>query len=285
VIDDANAYWALGWGGIGGSGAIMKVSLASGDPIVLAPGVNSPQALTLDATNVYWSDYSTNQIMGVPKAGGAAFLVAIAPSPPSGIGIDDTNIYWTQPFTSTIQSVPIGGGPVTMVATSMGDAWNMAVASSYVFYSASSSIGRAPKLGGQQWILTYDSEQGALAVDATNVYFSANRAMDPTPQPGVTLEVAAIEGTVPVVLASLQNEPEGLASDGTNLYWTSEYDGTIMAVAVGGGDPVQFAGGQSSPGAIATDCANVYWTNAGSENDSVTSAGSVMKLAKLAVTR
>lgn len=284
VIDGANAYWAIGWGGDGnqGSGAIMKVALAGGDPVVLAPGVNSPEALALDATNVYWTNYATDEILGVPKAGGPVFQVAMTPSEPWGIGIDDTNIYWTQPFADNIQSVPIGGGPVTTVATSTGDAWALAVAGSYLFYSESSAIGRAPKVGGQQWILTYDSAQGALAVDATNVYFSADHAMDPMgvgTEPGVTLEVAAIEGSTPVILASLQNEPEGLVSDGTNLYWTDP-NGTIMAVPATGGDPVLIAGGQSSPADIANDCANLYWTNGGTTSDGTNGAGSVMKLAK-----
>ena len=285
VIDDANAYWAVGWGGDGdqGDGAIMEVSLAGGDPVMLASGLNSPEALTLDATNVYWSGYGTFQIMGVPKGGGPAFQVATAPSWPWAIGIDDTTIYWTQPFAGNIQSVPIGGGPVTTVAKSMGDPWDLAVAGSYVFYSASSSIGRAPKLGGQQWILTYDNASGALAVDATNVYFSASQGMVPMGlgvEPGVTLEAAAIEGATPVILVSLQNEPGGLTSDGTNLYWTDGSNGTIMAVPVTGGAPVLIAAGQSSPGDIANDCANVYWTNGGPHSDGTNAAGSVMKLAK-----
>lgn len=273
VIDDVNAYWTVGSGGNPGEGAIMKVSLAGGDPVVLASGLDSVHSVVLDATNVYWADYENNRIMGVPKIGGAAFLVAATTSNPWAVGIDATSIYWSQPDTNDILAVPIGGGPVTTVAAVMTRPYDIAVAGSYVFYSASGAVGRAPKLGGQQWILTYDQLPEALAVDDTNVYFGAFQAMEPTPSPGVTVEVAAIEGSTPVVLASPQIQPGGLASDGTNLYWTDGSDGTIMAVAVGGGESVQVAGGQSSPGYIATDCANVYWTNVGA-------AGSVMKLAK-----
>jgi hypothetical protein len=284
VIDEANAYWATGWGGNGtmGSGAIMKVSLAGGDPVLLAPGLNSPEALALDASNVYWTNYATNEILGVPKAGGAVFQVAMAPSEPWGIGIDEASIYWSQPFAGNVQGVPIGGGPVTTVATTPSDPWDLAVARSYVVYSASTGVGRAPKLGGQQWILTYDQGQGALAVDATSVYFSANKAMIPMGlgmEPGVTLEAAAIEGSTPVVLASLQNQPGGLTSDGTYLYWTNA-DGTIDAVPVTGGDPLQLAAGQTSPGNIANDCLNLYWTKGGTSTDGTSATGSVMKLAK-----
>jgi hypothetical protein len=62
--------------------------------------------------------------------------------------------------------------------------------------------------------------------------------------------------------------------------WTGGSDGTSVAVPVTGGDPVQPAGGQSSPGDITHDCANVYWTNGGTNDGGVTSAGSVMMLAK-----
>lgn len=286
VIDAANAYWIDGPSAsadAGAGSAIMKVSLDGGVPVVLASALNNPEALAFDATNVYWTEGGTLRIMGVPKAGGAAFQLAAASTWPYGIGIDDKNIYWTEPYTQNIQAVPIGGGPVTTAATTASEPWLLAVAHDYLFYSASSSIGRAPRNGGQQWILTYDDLPGALAVDATNVYFAAEHAMDPMGidlEPGVTIEVAAIEGSTPIILASPEFEPAGLTSDGTNLYWSDGYDGTIMAVPVAGGSPVQVVGGQSSPGSIASDCANLYWTNSHSGSDGTNPLGSLMKVAK-----
>jgi hypothetical protein len=287
VIDDANAYWiggsAASVDGGPGSAALMKVGLAGGDPVVLASGLNQPVALTLDATNVYWDDAASLQIMGVPKAGGAAFQVATASSSPYGIGIDDRNIYWAQPDAGNIQAVPIHGGAITTVATTVGDRpWELAVTPNYLLYSASSKIGRAPKDGGQQWILTYDDLPGALAIDTTNVYFAAHHAMDPKGvdlEPGVTIEVAAIAGSTPIILASPEFEPGGLTSDGVNLYWTEGGDGAIMAVPVTGGAPVQIVGGQVDPGSIASDCANIYWTNSYG-SDGGYGGGTLMKLAK-----
>ena len=64
-------------------------------------------------------------------------------------------------------------------------------------------------------------------------------------------------------VASGQAFPNGIAVDGTSLYWTNNNDGTIRKMALGGGVPVTLATGQASPWAIAVDGTNVYWTNLG----------------------
>jgi hypothetical protein len=63
--------------------------------------------------------------------------------------------------------------------------------------------------------------------------------------------------------------PQGIAVDGSNVYWVAGED--IMRAPLAGGAPVVVASGQTQPTGIAVDDARVYWTNFG---------GAVLSLAK-----
>jgi len=119
---------------------------------------------------------------------------------------------------------------------------------------------------------------GAIAVDATNVYWT-----NTTEGTVVKCAVAGCGGA-PTILASGQSGLGAIATDGTSVYWTNGSDGTVMRCAVGGcgGNPTLLASGQQSPGEIAVDATSVYWTNGGTPQNSPTptSDGTVMKCAR-----
>jgi sugar lactone lactonase YvrE len=63
----------------------------------------------------------------------------------------------------------------------------------------------------------------------------------------------------PVVLASGQGGPRGVAVDDKSVYWANQYDGTVVWAPKDGGAVFKLAGGQSSPYDVATDGVKVYW--------------------------
>lgn len=68
----------------------------------------------------------------------------------------------------------------------------------------------------------------------------------------------------PVVLASGQSAPMGVAADGTHVYWTNLTGGEVQQCPAGGCTaPVTLAAGNSSPSFVAVDGVNVYFTNQG----------------------
>jgi len=123
--------------------SILSVPLMGGSPTTLAEN-QSPNAITADANNVYWTNLPTGQdagptepsVMKVTATGGTPVtLVTLTGSAvPAGIAVDANNVYWIEGLGS-VRKVPIGGGsPVTLAP--------------------------APEL------------PGGIAVDATNVYWT-----------------------------------------------------------------------------------------------------------------
>jgi hypothetical protein len=69
----------------------------------------------------------------------------------------------------------------------------------------------------------------------------------------------------PLVLASGQNRPGAIASDGDSVYWINHgnlHDGSVQKCSVCGCDaPFTFADNQPMPFALAIDADHIYWAN------------------------
>jgi hypothetical protein len=64
----------------------------------------------------------------------------------------------------------------------------------------------------------------------------------------------------PVGPSSATEVPNRIATDGVNVYWTSDRAGTIMAAPIEGGAPVVLATGQVGAWGIAVSGGDLYWT-------------------------
>ena len=91
-------YW-VEWGDDSGKadGAVMKVPLDGGTPIVLASDRPTPSSIAVDATSVYWTDQAANyggkaggMVEKLPLAGGTAVTLASGQQNPGSIAVYGT---------------------------------------------------------------------------------------------------------------------------------------------------------------------------------------------------
>ncbi len=92
----------------------------------------------------------------------------------------------------------------------------------------------------------------------------ASDASDVYVPPPVCEQTSDDAGAAAVLIASGQGDPEGIAVDGTSVYWLNETSGTVVSCPLSGcpaGGPKLLASGQNSPFRIVVDSTSVYWVN------------------------
>jgi len=96
---------------------------------------------------------------------------------------------------------------------------------------------------------------GCLAIDSTNVYFTLAKDVMKVP----------LDGGPAIVLVSESGQPQGIAVDRQNIYWTNDLANTVMRFEKTAlSKPILIADlgdAGAYPYGIAIDSNNVYWTN------------------------
>jgi stigma-specific protein Stig1 len=280
VVDATFVYWT---NSLGNGGSVMEcVATGCADrPSTLVGNLTNAFSIAQDDTNIY---FTTTDFGGAAdicaKSGcfGSEHPLAQNQSGAAGIAVDSTNVYWADTGAGTIESCPIAGCNGTPTPLASGQAqpnqvavtggnvyWTNTGAGGQLMFCASSSC--TPKPFGPAANGTY-----ALATDSKNVYWSdETSALYECPLAGCP--------TTPLVLAQgAIGGPAGIASDGTDVYWTTQGPDAVVKCAVSGcgGVPTTLASGASVtlPAGIALDPTSIYWAN------SPSTGGSIMRLAK-----
>jgi len=268
------------YGRRGEPGWVDSVPRDGGCVTTLAPKEDTPVALAVDSTHVYWVDVGVVDEFGdgepdgavkeVPLGGGPVTTLATLQDAPEAVAVDGTNVYWVN-LNGTVNEVPVGGGLVTTLATGQAEPVSVAVDGTHVYWidygddplsESDGTVNEVPVGGGPVTTLAAGQDRPvSVAVDGTHVYWvNLGKSLEST---GTVNEVPAGGGPV-ITLATGQDRPVSVAVDGTHVYWVNNgidvQTGTVNKVPLGGGTVTTLASGQDFPEALALDSTHVYWS-------------------------
>ena len=143
---------------------------------------------------------------------------------------------------------------LTPIATGIPACWAIALDDTFAYVTAGlgeHDLMRVLKSGGTpEFLTTLPGGEGAVAVDATHVYWAnaGSGDVNRVPKAGGTVE-----------LLGSSSEPLGLALDADNVFWTDSTDGTVMQVPKTlAAPPTILASGIDDARLLTLDAENLY---------------------------
>jgi len=268
VIDGASLYFSLSgidvsdgkvYSVVPGETAIDLIRAADRSPL----GVPNPEGVAAHGANVFFTTFGEGGIYfanfdGSPLDGGPSFrrlAIEGAQSYPYRIDFDATSVFWINEGTAT--SDPPDGQVVSMLR----DDLSFTEAKAPTVLANEERIPRA-------MVLDKDATDNTVALYFTTFSESGE------------LKRIDANGGDPIVMATGQSFPNGVAVDATHVYWTNRGDGTVLRMpklATEETVPTVLAQSQTGPGPIVLDATHVYWANEGTSDDT---NGSIMKIGK-----
>jgi hypothetical protein len=235
AVDTQNVY------AVSQDGRIVSAPISGSMAVtVLATGQPQPYALTIDATNVYWSTVGSGAgngtIMACAKAGCAQAPTTLASGIhvqyPYGLLVSGGSVYWTSfNFGGEINQVPTTGGAFTTFATGLGYPYEIASAMGTmvaVLYGSGGAIVTVPMTGGSPVNLVGGQ---AFPTEGTTDGVSAYWTLTiPNAEKGATLVKSSLKAPSPQIMAVNVQPAGSVAVDGTWVYWLTN-DGTVRKTA------------------------------------------------------
>lgn len=267
-VDASNVYW-YDVNTSDNTGILKSVSKNGGTVTSLASGLGGVNDFAIDDTSIYWTEHNlgtgAGSIKSVPKAGGAVVILASGTPAgsifdvffPGGIALDSTFVYWGEAAGGgAVRRVPKAGGTVSDINRGQDSITTLALDSSTapttIYYRGlGADFFSIPITGGTPTVLATNVGSNIakdFIVDGTSLFGAE------TTTPGRVFSVP-LAGGIPAYLASNLQNPQGLATDGTFLYYSGDQNNSVNG---GPGAIVKMAktGGAITKGLCVTDLAN-----------------------------
>jgi hypothetical protein len=260
---------------------------------------SSPGGVTTDGTYLYVADAGNNVIRQIVIATGTvstlagsligASGVADAPSGPGttatfngpqGITTDGSNLYVADTQSGSIRKIVIFSGAVTTIVPGSTGGLNLPAAITYdgtnlYIADTSNSLIKSITTAGTPLNSTFAAVSNPQGITYnsmdTDLYVTGASGVSQILSAGVVKILPSVTGLY---------APQGITTDGANLYVANSANDTILKVATTGGTPVIIAGTAGTPGStdgtggaalfrnpggITTDGTNLYITDTGNQ--------------------
>ncbi len=236
---------------------------------------NTPRAIAVDATYMYWLDEGDVESIGMvlrAKLDGTCepatpcpVVLAETQNKPRALAIDATDVYWINSASglgdATISKTPVAGGATTVLATKLLRPHSIKVDATHVYYSLENGgVYRMKKDGTESALLTAGTGVKGIDVDEGGVFYASNGRVYRTPKTGAK---------TPDLIASIAS-PVAVKADTAHVYFTvynevrrALRDGSCKnegpcAQPIGKG---RVSGIVDDVSNLATDGTYIYWAN------------------------
>ncbi len=254
-------------------------TFGSSDGTASAALFNKPESITTDGTNLYLTDTENFTIRKIVISTGAVTTLAGTAlssgftdatgaaarfDSPSGITTDGTNLYVADTDNSSIRQIVISTGAVTTLAGN----------------------GRVGSTDGPGPSAEFNVPNG-ITTDGTNLYvvdtenFTIRKIVISTGAVTTLAGTAGLSGSIDAIGVNASFlSPQGIVTDGVNLYVTDTDNDTIRKIVISTGEVTTLAGTAGSPGStdgtgpsaqftspegITTDGTNLYVADSDNE--------------------
>jgi sugar lactone lactonase YvrE len=264
AVDDTHVYFTVR-DPDGDGDKVMKVDKSGGIPAILSSSVNNSYDITVDGSNVYWTNYNNGTVIKVAKTGGPSTTLA-DDYHAMAITTDGKAVYWTNEYSEgRIMKISKGGGVAVTLASNQNRPKGIAVDGGHVYWAnwGDGKIMKVVKEGGViSSIASNQNSPGWIAADTTGVYW-VNRGV-------MGAQSGSVKKLPDTTIVEGQNWPNSLVIDETHVYWVTSAtsvsgytDGAVWMAPKNANwtvTPFTIASDQGRPQDLAVDQTHVYWT-------------------------
>ncbi len=270
ATDESHVYWTTG------DGEVQRAPKAGGVVETLAENQDSPGALAVDATTIYWVNDETGRVMRLPKDGQGKPKSILKSPGLAGLTVDADGLYLSRKLKKgEIRRADKDGGGASTVASKQAQPSRICVLGDRVIWAgqieegddededgtpdgeqgkAGGYVRSAARAGGDVTTLAHGEGQISDLVMAgeTTVWSDAKSHSLRALLPGAGEPITLVE----------EQDVRGLAAAGGDVFWTSS-GGTLKRISASGGAPRVIAVDIPGAGAAAVDGTHVYFTRSG----------------------